>query len=385
MKTNQKTFLCLLLVVLAPMVALQNVAAQSVTDQLQYKISGRMLMDGGVYLKNRGHFGNGTEFNDLRIGVKAAYQDWRMKLEMGYAGNKAAIKDAFATYSRMNHSFQIGQFYEPFSMEMLCSTFDLRFHQSPGAVLALTNSRRMGVAYTYNSKHYYLCGGLFTDNDLSNLKNVSQGYAVDGRMVYRPLNEKGKLVHIGVAAIRRTPDGVSPGDENEHTFTYKSPGVSTIDNRSLLLANVDNAKSQLKIGTELLVYYRKFMLQSEYIRAHVKRQGGLNDYTAQGAYAQCSWLLLGQSYLYDEEAACPGRPEGKSLELCTRFNYLTLNDRAAGVEGGMQKDFSIGLNYYVNKHMAFKLNYSYFVPGTHTKTLDNSNFSVLQGRFQFIF
>lgn len=344
-----------------------------------------MLMDGGIYMKNSNHFGNGLEFNDLRIGVKATYQNWKMKLEMGYAGNKAAIKDAFASYSYKNHSIQIGQFYEPFSLDMLCSTFDLRFNQSPGVVLALTNSRRMGVAYSYNTHHYYFCSGLFTDNDLSNLKNASQGYAVDARLVYRPVYEKEKLVHIGLAAIHRTPDGVMSEDQNKNTFTYKSPGVSTIDNRTLLLADVDNAVSQFKVGTELLIYYHKFFLQSEYIRTHVKRKDGFKNYKAQGAYVQCSWLLSGQNYLYDEEVACPGRPEGKSLELCARFNYLTLNDRSAGIEGGMEKDFSIGLNYYLNKHVAIKLNYNYFLPGTQIKGIIPTNFSVIQGRFQFIF
>ena len=176
-----------------------RITAQNLPDGIQYKITGRLLMDGGVYLKNPNNFGNGTEFNDLRIGVKATYQNWGMKLEMGYAGNKVAIKDAFATYSYKNSSIQIGQFYEPFSLDMICSTFDLRFNQSPGAVLALTNSRRMGVAYSYRTQYYYLCGGFFTDNDLSNLKNASQGYAIDGRLVYRPLYEQAKLIHIGLA------------------------------------------------------------------------------------------------------------------------------------------------------------------------------------------
>ena len=27
-------------------------------------------MDGGVYLRNNNHFGNGTEFNDLRVGIE---------------------------------------------------------------------------------------------------------------------------------------------------------------------------------------------------------------------------------------------------------------------------------------------------------------------------
>ena len=218
---------------------------------------------------------------------------------------------------------------------------------------------------------------------MSNLKNASQGYAIDGRLVYRPLYEKAKLIHIGLAAIHRTPDGTLPEDENRNTFTYKSPGVSTIDNRTLMQADVDHAASQFKIGTELLIYYHKFFLQSEYIRAHVKREKGFENYTAQGAYLQCSWLLLGQNYLYDEEVACPGRPEGKALELCARFNYLSLND--AGIKGGTQKDLSFGLNYYINKHIAVKLNYSYFIPGSHIKEIESTNFSVVQGRFQFIF
>ena len=148
-------------------------------------------------------------------------------------------------------------------------------------------------------------------------------------------------------------------------------------------ADVDHAASQFKIGTELLIYYHKFFLQGEYIRAHVKREKGFENYTAQGAYLQCSWLLLGQNYLYDEEVACPGRPEGKALELCARFNYLSLND--AGIKGGTQKDLSFGLNYYINKHIAVKLNYSYFIPGSHIKEIESTNFSVVQGRFQFIF
>lgn len=105
----------------------------------------------------------GQTFNDLRVGMKATYQRWDMKVEIGYVGSKVSIKDAFATYTSGKHIIQVGQFYEPFTMDMLCSTFDLRFHQSPGSVLAMTNSRRLGVAYTYNATHYYACGGLFTD------------------------------------------------------------------------------------------------------------------------------------------------------------------------------------------------------------------------------
>lgn len=195
--TYVKALMCLLF----PSAALVARAQHPVAGNLKCKLTGRMLMDGGVYLKNDNLFGNGAEFNDLRLGVKATYQNWSMKMEVGYVGNKVSIKDAFAAYTSGKHIIQVGQFYEPFTLDMLCSTYDLRFHQSPGIVLALTNSRRMGTSYTYNGKHYYASGGFFTDSDLGNVKNISQGYAIDGRLVYRPVNEEGKLLHIGAAVV----------------------------------------------------------------------------------------------------------------------------------------------------------------------------------------
>lgn len=114
-----KSSLCLLAVV----TSLTATAQETLSDKLQYKVTGRMLMDGGVYLRNDNHFGNGTEFNDLRVGMKATYQRWDMKVEIGYVGSKVSIKDAFATYTSGKHIIQVGQFYEPFTMDMLCSTF----------------------------------------------------------------------------------------------------------------------------------------------------------------------------------------------------------------------------------------------------------------------
>ena len=85
-----KSSLCLLAVV----TSLTATAQETLSDKLQYKVTGRMLMDGGVYLRNDNHFGNGMEFNDLRVGMKATYQRWDMKVEIGYVGSKVSIKDA---------------------------------------------------------------------------------------------------------------------------------------------------------------------------------------------------------------------------------------------------------------------------------------------------
>lgn len=86
--TYVKALMCLLF----PSAALVARAQHPVAGDLKCRLTGRMLMDGGVYLKNDNQFGNGTEFNDLRLGVKATYQNWSMKMEVGYVGNKVSIR-----------------------------------------------------------------------------------------------------------------------------------------------------------------------------------------------------------------------------------------------------------------------------------------------------
>ena len=52
-----------------------RITAQNLPDGIQYKITGRLIMDGGVYLKNPNNFGNSTKFNDSSIDEKATYQN----------------------------------------------------------------------------------------------------------------------------------------------------------------------------------------------------------------------------------------------------------------------------------------------------------------------
>ena len=72
-----------------------RITAQNLPDGIQYKITGRLLMDGGVYLKNPNNFGNGTEFNDLRIGVKATYQNWGNETGNGICRKQSSHQRCF--------------------------------------------------------------------------------------------------------------------------------------------------------------------------------------------------------------------------------------------------------------------------------------------------
>ena len=57
------------------------------------------------------------------------------------------------------------------------------------------------------------------DNEVNNLKKASHGYALDGRVVYRPVLDSKKLIHIGFAANYRTPNE-SLNEEDKNIFIY---------------------------------------------------------------------------------------------------------------------------------------------------------------------
>ena len=71
----------------------------------------------------------------------------------------------------------------------------------------------------------------------------------------------------------------------------------------------------------------------------MKREQDFTNYTGHGGYVQCSWLLTGRQYGYDEALACPGRPVGRALELCGRFNMLDMNNEGPGVCEGLKRIF----------------------------------------------
>lgn len=45
------------------------------------------------------------------------------------------------------------------------------------------------------------------------------------------------------------------------------------------------------------------------------------------------------------------------MELLFRYDYLNLNSR--NIRGGAGENFTLGLNYYINKSVKFEVNYQY--------------------------
>lgn len=119
-------------------------------DSLKIKFRSRALLDATVSGYGKEQAQGYYSLEDFRVGFKAVYGKYELKADIGLGGGKVAIKDLMLNYHLKNSVLALGNGYEPFSMDMLISTVDLRFHQSATSVLAFADSRKFGITY-----HYY--------------------------------------------------------------------------------------------------------------------------------------------------------------------------------------------------------------------------------------
>lgn len=350
-------------------------------DSFKLKFRSRGLFDIAFSDSNKSYY----RLEDFRVGFKASYNDIELKVDLGLGGGKLAIKDFLFSYQYKKSIFTFGNAYEPFSIDMLISTADLRFHQSANSVMCTVNGRRIGFTYYRTTDPLFFAIGAYSDNDINKLgSELKQAYAVTSRLILRPVVTTHQLIHVGGAVSYRTPNS-DKKMENFRSVAISGCGVTSMFGENIVSSNIDHCKSHLKTNVELLLNYKKVLVQAEYLRNDVTRLNSLSSYRTQGGYAQVCYLLLGKTYNYDKTYAIPERPTGKAVELAARYNIMDMNRLNSELLGGSEKDISLGVNYYAEKYFAIKLNGSYTFVGDHCNAYYSRDFFIAQLRLQYIF
>lgn len=370
-----KKYILLFLFVVPQLVFAQDYV-KSKTNDFEWRLIGRVFFDGGFFLNDTTGLDNSFQVNDIRLGTQIKFlEHWEAKIELGYGDSKISLKDVYLNYKEGNHSLRVGFHYEPFGNARV-GTSNFRFMTNAGSDKALGNKRKLGVSYSFNQKWFNFMGGVFSDGDIEKSKPVDQGYSLVAKLVGRPLMGDKKLIHIGVA-----PRFNNSG--NEVTFNAGIPTdlLAKSDN-SYLNAKVDQVVNQWKIDLELILLYNKWYFQSQYFMAHVNRSKEVENYNGKGWYAQAGYMIIGAKHNYNAATGMIVNPAPKSLELLCRYNNVNLND--AGIRGGRMSDVTVGMNYFINKYVAAKINYSHMMIG-NSSPMGGDDFGLIQARLQLSF
>lgn len=324
------------------------------------KIGGRVQVDSAWYDEDSSAqgstMGDGTEIRRARLYIQGKmYNDWGYKLQYDFtgAGNKG-IKDAYLTYTGFDGlELKAGNFKDPFMLQEETSSKFTTFTER-ALPDAFAVGRHIGLMASTKQKHWTAALGLFGDSVSTASGADDEGWGLGGRFTYAPINEKGRLLHLGVAGNYRTAsasDSVSFSQRPEtHVASLKIVDTGTI-------AMVD---SYLKTGLEFAAIAGPFSAQAEYLRASVDRDGADPDFD--GWYAEAAWFLTGESRNYKKGKFGSITPKGivgrggiGAWQMAARYSTIDLSD--AGIDGGEADSMALGVNWFATPTLRFSANY----------------------------
>lgn len=165
-------------IILAPAVALLCAAsamAQDSEPKFTIKPTGRILMDGAVYLGGNDDiegtfdkkFVDGVAIPDLRIGVKAGYGKWKANVDVGFGYGKVGLKDTYIEYD-INESNLIrgGYFVPQFGLNSETSSSMKPSYEEPTSnEFFYANPRLLALMHIYDKGQFFAGTTVFAEAD----------------------------------------------------------------------------------------------------------------------------------------------------------------------------------------------------------------------------
>ncbi len=351
------------------------------------QVGGRVQVDGAWYSDDEGILGDGTEIRRARLFMAGTvWNDWHFKGQYDFAGDSASVNDAYIKYTGLEDIIgfpldtTIGHFKEAFALEQLTSSKYITFMERALPVEAFAPGRNLGFAVNSHGKLFdggwTAAAGIFGEGiDGGPGGGIDEVYGGVGRLTIAPIAEKTRVLHIGGAIeYRELKESLGAGT----SFRVRSRPESHIADARLVSATLFTSPAAgtkfegnvTRYGAELAGVWGPFSAQGEYIRADydIDTVGGI-DADFDGWYAYTSWFVTGESRNYSAKTGAFGRVQpngivGKggigAFEVASRFSYLDLNDglvARGGRDGGREKNWTFGLNWYATPSIRFMANY----------------------------
>jgi len=351
-----------------------------------YKIwlDNRVQTDGAVFFGQQDWadgISNGLSIRRARFAVKTQIdKNWYGEVDMDMANGMFELKDAIIRYTGLEHwQFQIGNFKEIFSIQRNNSSRYLQFIERPMVCSALAPSRGIGFNVNYYNNGIFANLGIhgqaiegseertYTEDKSKTSLGPDEGLSYTLKLVYQPgWNKDDWGLHIGGAASYRNPKTT---DEYWGKTRFSTRNTSGINRKKYIDTGDFDYDHNFLYTAELAGYWKGFRGEAVYMgnNTYLPDNGGVKSFG--GWYVQGGYLLFGGTQRYDGAGAKFTRVKrGQSwgdVELCGRVEYVDLNaDKALAandqkIMGGSCMAYSLGLNYYVNDHVKFQLNWQY--------------------------
>ena len=327
-------------------------------------------------------FEDGAEVRRARIRVFGDLsKNIAYKMEYDWAGGTASLKDAYLKFKTDGFgNILVGHQYEPFGLDMQTSSRFITFIERSSLTDAFMPERNMGISSWHSNDQWTVSGGFFRDTD-SQGSTTDEGYGITARAVYRPVYEDNgrSLVHLGVGASYRMPDGMSQfraRPENHFLPRFVDTGALAADEVTLI--NIEAAWQE-----------GPFHAMFEYTMADITDDTGGVEPSLSGMSLQGGWFLTGENRGYKTGHAVFDRVKPRTLalhdgdegcgawEIALRYSNLDLTEAVAVTDE--LDTMTAALNWYLNNNTRVMLD----LTQADLDSLDSTTIIALRFAFDF--
>lgn len=262
--------------------------------------------------------------------------------------------------------FRVGIFQEPFSFERSMSSHYTGLLERALPVWTFSPGYNLGYMLhdTALNRRMQWAVGFFSFGQTTEANSSNSVLSLTTRVTGLPIvnQDESKLLHLGASFSTRDPKG--------GTVQYRSRPEARFVDFLVDTGEIEAGKIQL-LGVEAVAVMGPIHVQSEAILSQVE-QTEYGDLDLWGYYVQAGWFITGEHHSYDRElgvfsrmvpktdATHPitglfTRRAGGALELVGRVSKVDLDD--GGLRGGVMRNLSVGLNWYLSPTSIVKLNY----------------------------
>ncbi len=324
-------------------------------------------LGGRLHLDWTGHSGgagsappNSTDTRRARVLMEGSLGSaWDYSAEVDFAGGDRTIKDLSLAYDvREGLRLTIGQQKQPYSLAVEMSSNDLPFVERSidTALIIPVVDRAVGLRMDAFGRRWFAAAAVHGEP----IDDDGEGWGTSGRFVFAPLREQERVLHLGVRAAYREPDGTSGMRLRAETTPYSN--VAMVDT-----ADIGPIEHVTLYGPEAAYAIGPFSIAGEYNRAQMAHARG--DLSFNSWHVAATWSLTGETRAaaYDLEAGefkrleparslAPGHGAG-AWELAARYAAIDLNDELVG--GGEAETIGLATNWYPNHNVRVMLDWTH--------------------------
>jgi phosphate-selective porin OprO/OprP len=351
----------------------------SKNGDFKMKVRGRLNVDYNAIDQDEGITGDpdvsAAEIRRARLGVEGTlWRDVDYKLEVDFANDESALKDAYFEYTGWGPDFKlrVGNFKTFNSLEHIMSANFIEFMERAAFVEAFQLDRQIGIGGLYQRDHFTISAGLFGPHPFDEeewFQDVKTGAA---RITAAPINEEGHVLHLAGSWRSRhgaTGDRADPVPDNDQFFLYRARGADLhLANRFISTPPIFNADTFW--GLEAAYVWGPWSVQGEYtqLSGDIAKEFVGDDPTYWGWYVEASWFITGETRPYKfgeftrQKVLNPVFEGGHGAwQLVARYDVLSLADNAETIVTcttcGEQKTWQLGVNWWLNDHSRVMFNY----------------------------